>query len=200
MAGRHLAQAKVFSFLVRRELARASLRPLSTTSSMAKGGDYCCPGGEQQHLPLKIEIGNREIVGEGEEIYMDEMGKPFPAIRWKEDTPAILKLREKEKGDWKKLTIAEKKELYRASFCQTFEERHAPFGQWKGVIGSVLICFGICFWWHFINVKFIYKKLPWTMMSEEKRRAEVERLVTIRNDPFLGVASKFDYENKRWKE
>ena len=42
--------------------------------------------------------------------------------RFREDTPEILKLREKEKGDWKKLTIAEKKVLYRASFCQTIAE------------------------------------------------------------------------------
>ena len=40
-------------------------------------------------------------------------------------------LREKEKGDWKKLTVEEKKTLYRASFCQTFAEMEAPTGDWK---------------------------------------------------------------------
>ena len=42
--------------------------------------------------------------------------------RFQEDSGEILKLREKEKGDWKKLTIAEKKQLYRASYCQTMAE------------------------------------------------------------------------------
>ena len=42
-------------------------------------------------------------------------------------------LREKEKGDWKKLTLEEKKTLYRASFCQTFAEMEAGDGDWKGV-------------------------------------------------------------------
>ncbi len=42
--------------------------------------------------------------------------------RFQEDNAEVLKLREKEKGDWKKLTLAEKKVLYRASFCQTIAE------------------------------------------------------------------------------
>jgi len=43
-------------------------------------------------------------------------------LRFQEDNGEVLKLREKEKGDWKKLTLAEKKVLYRASFCQTIAE------------------------------------------------------------------------------
>ena len=43
-------------------------------------------------------------------------------FRFREDTPEILKLREKEKGDWKKMTIPEKKALYRAAYCQTIAE------------------------------------------------------------------------------
>ena len=67
---------------------------------------------------------------------------PFPAIRFQEDTPEILKLREKEKGDWKKMTVAEKKQLYRASFCLTFAEfKGKSMGEWKGIMGSV--CLGI---------------------------------------------------------
>lgn len=33
--------------------------------------------------------------------------------RFREDTPEILKVKEKEKGDWKKLSVEEKKLLYR---------------------------------------------------------------------------------------
>ena len=56
--------------------------------------------------------GKREIVGfgwNGLPTYVDRCEFPFPSIRFKETTPEILALREKEKGDWKKLTIEEKK-------------------------------------------------------------------------------------------
>jgi len=55
-------------------------------------------------------------------------------------------LREKEKGDWKKLTIEEKKALYRASFRQTFSEINAPTGQWKGLVGCPLIFISCGIW------------------------------------------------------
>lgn len=48
-------------------------------------------------------------------------------------------LRVKEKGDWNKLTLEEKKKLYRASFCQTLVEINAPTGEWKGVFGWVMV-------------------------------------------------------------
>lgn len=52
-------------------------------------------------------------------------------------------LREKEKGDWKKLSVQEKKALYRASFCQTFSEMKYPTGEFKMHIGSALIAASI---------------------------------------------------------
>lgn len=48
-------------------------------------------------------------------------------------------LREKEKGDWKKLSLDEKKQLYRASFCQTLVEVEAPTGEWKAVFGWAMV-------------------------------------------------------------
>lgn len=48
-------------------------------------------------------------------------------------------MREKEKGDWKKLTLHEKKALYRSSFCQTFAEFKAPTGDWKPMFSGVFI-------------------------------------------------------------
>merc|ERR1712113_995237 len=74
-----------------------------------------CHGGEKCYYPHRdVTIGNREIVGfgiNGKSIYQDDVHVPFPSIRFKERTN--VKLLEKEKGDWKKLTIEEKKDLYR---------------------------------------------------------------------------------------
>ena len=82
----------------------------------------------------------------GEENYIDHYGFPFPAIRFKEDTQEVVKLREKEKGDWKKMTVAEKKELYRSSFCQTLVELKAPTGEWKAILGLVLSAVSVAMW------------------------------------------------------
>ena len=127
--------------MAKRQVGRAFLMNrgcvfLSTTAAR-RGGAYDDHGGEYQPLPIKTEIGTREVVGygvNGEESYVDVYHSPFPAIRFKEDTPEILKLKAKETGDWKKLTVAEKKELYRASFCQTLSERGAPTGDWKCIL------------------------------------------------------------------
>ena len=57
-------------------------------------------------------IGNREIVGyglKGKPEYFDMVMFPCPSIRWEADTPELAELRKKEKGDWKQLTIQEKK-------------------------------------------------------------------------------------------
>lgn len=62
---------------------------------------------QQGHLILKRNmynkaiIGNREVVGfgmNGSYIYFDKCMFPFPSIRWMENTPEIMALREKEKG------------------------------------------------------------------------------------------------------
>ena len=58
------------------------------------------------------KIGTREVVGygvNGAYEYYDIQSFPCPAIRFREETPEIRALREKEKGDWKNLTIEEKK-------------------------------------------------------------------------------------------
>lgn len=57
-------------------------------------------------------IGSREIVGfgrNGEPTYFDSPDCPCPAVRWSEDSAEIKQLREKAKGDWSNLTLAEKK-------------------------------------------------------------------------------------------
>lgn len=61
-------------------------------------------------------------------------------------SPVMQMLKEKEKGDWKKLTMEEKKALYRASYCQTFAEIEAPTGEWKSVFGLTLILVSVGLW------------------------------------------------------
>ena len=56
--------------------------------------------------------GNRDIVGygiNGSGSYHDLQVIPMPGVRFKENTPDVLALREKDKGDWRKLTLDEKK-------------------------------------------------------------------------------------------
>ena len=59
-----------------------------------------------------VFTGNRDIVGPSpvSMIYSEEIDAPLPAIRWGSNTPEILALREKEKGDWHDLSIAEMKQ------------------------------------------------------------------------------------------
>ena len=66
-----------------------------------------------QHYSFSALAGNRRIVGFGKNGYVeyeDLEGYPCPAINFKEDVGEIANLREKEKGDWNNLTVAEKKE------------------------------------------------------------------------------------------
>ena len=177
--------------------------------------------GSSVPLPLtKVDIGKREVVGfggNGEATYIDSVMHPFPAIRsvscldcvlvstnvfarFKEDAGDIAKLREKEKGDWKKLTLEEKKALYRASFCQTLAEVEAPTGEWKSIIGLTLLGISIGVWGYLWMKAFVYGQLPETITDEEKLKAQIERMIAMRANPVEGLTSNYDYEKGRWKE
>lgn len=61
----------------------------------------------------RSKIGSREVVGfglSGEYSYADRMDFPCPAIRFREVKGDLTALKEKEKGDWKKLSVDEKKQ------------------------------------------------------------------------------------------
>jgi len=152
--------------------------------------------------PGREKIGNREVVGygfNGSYSYMDHIALPLPAIRFKEDTPDIQVLREKEKGDWKKLTVEEKKALYRASFCQTYSEMRAPTGQWKSIMGCTLLLVGLSYWVYIWPKIFVYPPLP-ESFSLERRQAQLQRMIDMRVDNIDGLTSHWDYENNRWKK
>ncbi|CAN0548502.1 unnamed protein product, partial [Ectocarpus sp. 8 AP-2014] len=164
-------------------------------------------GGEVHHgppLPMtKVDIGKREVVGygsNGEVTYIDSVMAPFPAIRFKEDVGEIMALREKEKGDWKKMTKEEKKVLYRASFCQTLVETEAPTGEWKSIWGLTLIGISMGIWGYLWMKKYVYNTIPDTITNEEKQKAQIDRMIALRVNPVEGLTSNYDYEKGQWKK
>lgn len=95
------------------------------------------------------KIGKREVVGfgwNGTACYADRADYPMPAVRFREPTNEITALRNKEKGDWKKLSPQEIKALYRASFCQTISELQAGTGEWKLHLGVGLLFTAAAIW------------------------------------------------------
>lgn len=150
----------------------------------------------------RSRIGNREVVGfgyNGQCSYQDRIDFPMPAIRFKESTPDIVALREKEKGDWRKLTLEEKKALYRASFCMTFSEISAPTGEWKSILGIACLFISLGLWIVLLEKFFVYKDLP-SSFSEESKKAQLKRMIDLRVNPIEGISSKYDYEKGEWKK
>lgn len=148
------------------------------------------------------KVGNRDIVGfgmNGEPSYIDRHDFPCPAVRFMENKPDIVALREKEKSDWKTLSMDEKKALYRASFCSTFAEMdslHA--GEWKSVLAGVLTAITIALWLIVGLKKFVYQDLPKTF-TPEWQEAMLKRMIDQQQGVVEGVSSKWDYEKKEWK-
>lgn len=154
--------------------------------------------GQVDHI--RMRIGKREIVGfglNGSPIYLDLLEYPMPAIRFREPTPEIEALREREKGDWHNLSLDEKKKLYRYSFCQTFAELTAPTGLWK-------FCLGIALWavavGLFMSLGFHTIRGPWPeSYSEDSRQEQLKRMIALQVNPINGLSSKWDYEIGDWK-
>lgn len=158
-------------------------------------------GVRYSHDMVAQKIGKREVVGygwNGLPVYADRVDYPMPAIRFKEPTPDVLALREKEKGDWKKLSLQEKKALYRASFCQTFSEIKYPTGEWKMCLGFGLIAISLSMVCMMLMKAFIYDPLPVTF-DDEHQKAQLKRMLDLNVGAINGLSSQWDYENKKWK-
>lgn len=149
--------------------------------------------------PCHEIAGKREHVGfgiNGSPIYFDAPSFPMPAIRFREPTEEMCALREKEKGDWKELSITEKKMLYRYSFCQTYAEMTAPNGEWKAHIGVALWGLAVSFVIMYIHL--IQRELP-KSFEKDARQAQLKRMIALEMNPITGIASKWDYEVDDWK-
>jgi len=46
----------------------------------------------------------------------------------------------------------------------------------------------------------VYPPMPDTITNEEKRSAQLRRMIDIRVDPIDGLTSNWDYDNNRWKK
>merc|ERR1712020_242652 len=195
---------------MKKQMAISQKNAALSTSAKALGGhvdtkiykDYNLHGGEKVRAPIKLDIGKREVVGfgiTGNEDYIDDPHHPFPAIRFREDTPEILKIKEKEKGDWKKMTIHEKKELYRASFCSTLAEIQAGNpGEWKSIWGTIFFTLALTLFYS----TFLSELNPYTgrtRMNEEWSDAAIQRMIDMEMNKIEGISSHYDYEKNEWK-
>lgn len=169
------------------------------TLAARKAASKAPTGAAQIHHLSKI--GSREVVGygwNGTTTYMDRLDYPFPAIRYKENTPDVLALREKEKGDWKKLSIEEKKALYRASFCQTFSEFKYKSPEWRICVGGALIALSLAIFISLWMAACVYTDHPETL-TESRKKEQLKRMLLLNVNPIHGISSKWDFENNRWK-
>jgi len=136
--------------------------------------------------------------GAGNWVYMDRLDKWYPAIRFRKPDDVYRSLQAKEKGDWKKMSLEEKKTLYRYSFRQTRAEFFAPMGYWKPVTALVLYIFGITTIIFWASQKYCCPAFPPTMTNEWKELM-LKRMIDLRMEPINGPASKWDYEKEQWK-
>ncbi|KAK2723243.1 hypothetical protein QYM36_001795 [Artemia franciscana] len=151
------------------QIARVlSRQAKAITVQSASAGTVAHHGHHEIRDHVKDKIGKREVVGygyNGQPTYVDRLDFPFPAIRYKEPNAEIQLLREKEKGDWKKLTTEEKKALYRASFRQTLAEVQAPTGEWKSILGVTLFGMSVAVWFYILMKKYDDTWFPVTAKS-----------------------------------
>ncbi|CAH8584435.1 unnamed protein product [Schistosoma turkestanicum] len=175
------------------------IRKATTATVSPKGSCSVLSPLEQKFYP---HIGNREIVGfgvNGNPMYYDDITNPYPSIRFRNHTPEIAKLREKEQGDWSKLTADEVKTLYRHSFQRTFAEMLAPHGQWKMGIayGLIFISIGLSF---YIYIRTFVVLPPENVLQlPEYKEALLYKKVFSRSGS-IADAYKFDIATKRWRE
>jgi len=179
-----------------------NVRSLSTSATRGAAGAGAVQLDPKLRDELYPKIGNRDIVGygiNGYPMYFDRVGMPFPSIRFRANTPDVLQLREKEKGDWRKLSLEEKKALYRASFRMTLAEVSAPSGEWKLVYGCTFAVLGVCALFFWAMKYFISPPLPHTC-TPEWREASFKRSIDMRQFPVSGYPPEYDYENNKWKK
>ncbi|KAI6182825.1 Cytochrome c oxidase subunit 4 [Aphelenchoides bicaudatus] len=138
----------------------------------------------------------REQVGHGisgDPSYTDRLDYWYPAIRYRKEDDVIKPIRTKEQGDWKNLSIDEKKLLYRYSFRQTLAEFEAPDGYWKVIVAlSLFVASCATLYATFLN-HFVYPPLPPTFQNEFKASLSMLGASLLMNSAFRRLKS-----NESW--
>ena len=204
----HPQVALMLQYQVRADASTASAAAVSNksivqTSPVVLDNRKPPPPLDAERMRMHPRIGNREIVGyglKGKPEYFDLVMFPCPSIRWEADTPAIAALRNKEKGDWKQLSVEEKKQLYRASFRQTFAEFTAPSGLWKWAVGWTLVALAGLILGYDGWRRIVYNFDRPDSFSEEKLKKQMQFHIAARQGPMRDLASKWDYETGTWKK
>ena len=154
-------------------------------------------------LPMhRLKIGHREIVGpssSGLDIYYDRVDIPCPPIRWKPPSDEFNSLMQKEKGDWKSLSVEDKRRLYRLNYRQTFAEMEAPTAEGRRIFGTALLLLSIPITMYALMKLSFFPPMP-ESMSDKGKKQMVRWYIDSRAEPLDGVASKWDYEKGQWKE
>ncbi|CAI4222215.1 unnamed protein product [Auanema sp. JU1783] len=175
-------------------LPRLAVRSIQTSSSVS-GGHHV------EHWWGPEKGAGRELVGfgaTGDNVYQDRLDYWYPAIRFRKEDDVSRPLRQKEQGDWKNLSLEDKKTLYRYSFRQTLAEFEAPNGYWKAATGIIFGVLSLATLYTTFLKKTVYPELPPTFQDEYKQ-AQVERMLVLEKGQFLGPAKHYDYENNKWK-
>jgi len=175
-----------------------SVVPLSLSSVRFDHHGQIAPALRDSYYP---KLGNRDIVGygwNGLPTYMDRVEFPAPAVRFQENTKEVLALRQKELGDWKALSLQDKKALYRASYRMTYAEMNAPTGEWKSVLAAILFGFSVTGWIAIFIKRQVLPELPHTITREWQEK-QLELLIKQGQGAVTGLSSHWDYENNRWK-
>jgi len=184
---------------VARHAAQSGIAHRALSTSASKSSEFTLTPAERDiHYP---QLGNREIVGyglNGTPTYVDLEEVPAPAVRFGENTDEVMALRAKEQGDWKSLSLEDKKSLYRASFRLTYAEMGAPTGEWKSILAGTLFGISLSGLFMIYLKTMVYPPKPITI-TEEWMHANLERMIKQGQGPIEGVSSKWDYENNCWK-
>lgn len=131
--------------------------------------------------------------------YVDRKDEPLAAIDFVGHLSGEQKsLKEKEKSSWVSLSGEEKLKLYRIRFEQSFVEMNKASSEWKTVIGGVFFMIGFSGLIYLWQRLFVFGDVPHTF-EDEWRAKQTKRMLDMRMNPILGVASKWDYEKNEWK-
>jgi len=138
----------------------------------------------------------------GTAVYADRLDYPAPPCRFVQDSDLssdMQSLKAKEQGDWKDLSLEEKKALYRLSFDKSYSEMREPTGEWKYIIGGIFGLLSVAIFFYGLQKKFIAPPLPPTM-TKEWQQENMKYNIAIRNNPVTGLGSQWDYEKNDWKK